>query len=126
MKTNELVEKLRNVMPHCWSKIRKKLEDIADEIADTLESQQKRIAELEAERRWIPVTERLPDKELWEFQKRYNQDAVEVLVMIKGAKTATTLYYNDEGDFCDEDDRSWLVTHWMPMPEPQNQSPASL
>lgn len=50
MKTNELIERLRNIVPHCWSKIRKKLDDIADEISDTLETQQKRIAELEAER----------------------------------------------------------------------------
>lgn len=67
---------------------------------------------------WIPVTERLPDKELWEYMKKYNQDNMEVLVMIKGAKEATTLYYDDDGDFCDDEGNAWLVTHWMPLPEP--------
>lgn len=67
---------------------------------------------------WIPVTERLPDKELWEYQKKYDQDNMEVLVMIKGAKEATTLYYDNDGDFNDENGESWLVTHWQPMPEP--------
>jgi len=68
--------------------------------------------------RWIPVTERLPDKELLEYQKKYDQDNMEVLVMIKGAKEATTLYYDNEGDFIDENDDAWLVTHWQPMPKP--------
>lgn len=72
---------------------------------------------LESEK-WIPVTERMPDKELWEYQKKYGQNNMEVLVMIEGAKAATTLFFDDEGDFIDENDNAWLVTHWMPMPEP--------
>ena len=73
---------------------------------------------VEPEQKWIPVSERLPDKELWEYQKKYNQDNMEVLVMIKGAKEPTTLYYGDDGDFNDDEGNSWLVTHWMPLPEP--------
>lgn len=68
--------------------------------------------------RWIPVTERLPDEELWAYQERYGQDNMEVLVMIKGAKAATTLYYDADGDFSDDNGDTWLVTHWQPMPEP--------
>ena len=68
--------------------------------------------------KWIPVTERLPDKEFWEYQKKYGQDNMEVLVMIKGAKEATTLYYDVDGDFSDENGDTWLVTHWQPLPEP--------
>ncbi len=78
--------------------------------------------------RWIPVTERLPDKEFWAHQERFGEkelelyNDLEVLVMIKGAEVPTTLYYNDEGefyDFMDEDGpTSFLVTHWMPLPEP--------
>lgn len=67
---------------------------------------------------WIPVTERPPDKEYWEHQKKYGQDQMEVLVMIKGARTATTLYYDDDGDFIDDTGDAWLVTHWMPLPQP--------
>lgn len=72
---------------------------------------------------WIPVTERLPDKELWEYQKKYDQDNMEVLVMIKGAKEATTLYYDNDGDFNDENGESWLVTHWQPMLTPPKEEP---
>ena len=68
--------------------------------------------------KWIPVTERLPDKEYWEYQKKYSQDKMEVLVMIKGAFIPTTLYFDVDGDFIDDDGDSWLVTHWQPMPEP--------
>jgi hypothetical protein len=68
---------------------------------------------------WIPVAERLPDKELWEHQKLYDDD-LEVLAMIKGAKKATTLYYDEEGEFYAPDGIGatfYIVTHWMPLPE---------
>ena len=73
---------------------------------------------VKAERRWIPVTERLPDEEFWKYQKELGYDKMEVLVMIKGAKTATTLYYDTDGDFVDDNGDAWLVTHWMHLPEP--------
>lgn len=60
--------------------------------------------------RWIPTSERLPE---------VDEDDVEVLVMIKGAKESTTLYANDEGEFYAPDDNGgtfYLVTHWRPMP----------
>ena len=71
-----------------------------------------------APEKWIPVTERLPDKEYWEYQKKYSQDKMEVLVMIEGAWIPTTLYFDDDGDFIDDDGDAWLVTHWQPMPRP--------
>lgn len=89
-----------------------------EEVTDLMGSHAMAIGELAKLRKWIPVTERLPDKELWEYMKKYNQDNMEVLVMIKGAKEATTLYYDDDGDFCDDEGNAWLVTHWMPLPEP--------
>lgn len=70
---------------------------------------------------WIPVTDRLPDKEFWEFQKQYEDEDLEVQVMIKGAKRPTTLYYNDEGEFYSMDGDGptfYLVTHWAPLMEP--------
>ena len=71
--------------------------------------------------RWIPVEERLPDKELLEHQNQYEDEDLEVQVMIKGSKRPTTLFYNDEGEFYAPDGDGgifYLVTHWMPMPEP--------
>lgn len=58
--------------------------------------------------RWIPVTERLPEK--WG----------EYLVMIEGDKVPTTLYYEwaDKYWFDFPNGRKFVATHWMPMPEP--------
>lgn len=73
------------------------------------------------ERRWIPVNERFPDKEFWEHNKLYENEDLEVQVIIKGAKMATTLLYNAEGEFYSMDadgETFYVVTHWMPMPEP--------
>lgn len=70
--------------------------------------------------KWIPVSERLQDKEFWEHQKRFDND-LEVLVMIKGAKLPTTLYYTADGDFyamTEDEVTFYLVTHWQPMPGP--------
>lgn len=73
------------------------------------------------QRRWIPVTERLPDKEFWDPDRPDEDEDLEVLVMIKGAKMATTLFYNAEGEFYSMDEYGYnfyVVTHWMPLPEP--------
>ena len=57
MKTNELIEILRD-------ESNPNVLDYIDEAADALEAQQKRIEDLEQERRWIPVTERMPQDDL--------------------------------------------------------------
>ena len=71
--------------------------------------------------RWIPVTERLPDKEFWEHQKLYEDEDLEVQVMIKGSLRPTTLLYNAEGEFYEQHSDGqtfYLVTHWAPLMEP--------
>ncbi len=85
-------------------------------------AQQKRIAELEAQRvpQWISVTERLPEK------------FVEVLVCFDGQSTlcATGQYtdnhrhdvagwcYPAENRGCTDSGDDPVVTHWMPLPLP--------
>ena len=60
--------------------------------------------------KWISVEERLPNCN--------GNDDIEVLVFIKGALTATTLYFEgSSGEFFDERN-VYDVTHWMPLPEP--------
>jgi hypothetical protein len=71
--------------------------------------------------RWIPVAERLPDKEFWEHQKRFEDEDLEVQVMIKGAMRPTTLFYNAEGEFYEQHSDGqtfYIVTHWAPLMEP--------
>ena len=70
---------------------------------------QARIAKLEAQQRWIPVSERLPD----------NWESVLTIDISKSTRDMVTAFYNPETSLwsthfsCD----LW-VTHWMPLPEP--------
>lgn len=82
----------------------------ADCVHELLYAAADTIKKLIEAQRWIPVTEALPE---------VDEDDIEVLVMIKGAKEPTTLYANDEGEFYAPDDNGgtfYLVTHWRPMP----------
>ena len=57
--------------------------------------------------RWIPVTDRLPEKWKW------------VLVCFDGADVPSTGFVNSAGDWIGEDMyTNYDVTHWMPLPEP--------
>lgn len=105
MKTNELISILRDYSnPNVL--------DYIDNAADTLEAQQKRIKELEAGRRWIPVTERLPKP----FES--------VLALIPSEAPLPTVHESYIADHNEwvciltvERYKPGEVTHWMPMPE---------
>lgn len=85
------------------------------EAAAGLEEQQKRIAELEEYRRWIPVTERLPDH------------SENVLVCVTDSYRNVTLehayllaqYIAGDGWILEmwPEIENPNVTHWMPLPE---------
>lgn len=79
--------------------------------AAALESQQKRIAELETQNRWIPVTE--PPKERGCY-------IVTVQHWVDGKPVSREAYWNG-ADWLSCDKRHELtprVTHWMPLPVP--------
>lgn len=85
--------------------------DYEEEITD-LEA---RIAELEAERKWIPVSERLPE------------DRATILAAFKNREILTATYYKHYEAFGGVENwwdiegwHSGNVTHWMPLPEPPN------
>ena len=74
------------------------------EAAAALEEQQKRIAELEKERRWIPVTERVPEKSTY------------VLCYWHG-HICRCKFWRHHSRF-EFNGRLVKVTHWMPLPKP--------
>ncbi len=92
---------------HLYEQTKKMLAMYQDELIPGF---RKQIEELEAKSKWIPVTERLPEKEgryLCVVRIGYKSGAVYVKVM-NGDRHGFSLehIYNDD------------VTHWMPLPEP--------
>lgn len=78
-------------------------------IVERASKAESRIAELEAERRWIPVSERLPD----------NWESVLTIDISKSTRDAVTAFYNPETSRWSTHSAGDLwVTHWMPLPEP--------
>ena len=71
-------------------------ESLADEAAET-------IGRLRAERRWIPVEERLPEED--------------VPVLCIDARGVQTVAWNGWGEWCSPEIKA-EITHWMPLPEP--------
>jgi hypothetical protein len=81
-----------------------RLRDALDEI----ERQAKRIAELEQERRWVPVSERLPEKSGFYFLHICGSD---------GKKWERVGLFFVDGQFDIINDK---VTHWQYLPQPPN------
>ena len=71
------------------------------------DAQNARIAELEAERRWIPVSERLPEGDAVLVYRERGKSNIDIdWTFIEGGRE---YWYNSGLD---------NVTHWMPLPEP--------
>ena len=66
------------------------------------------------ERRWIPVTERLPE------------DPLQTVLVTNGKETCVAVYsvvYDEFGVMCGRgQDKRFGVTHWMPLPEPPKEA----
>ena len=77
---------------------------------DYINSLESRIAELEAERRWIPVSERLPE---------VNEDVFTVVYDTNdGSTSVSALKHHGDGVWFIWDKGYYVVTHWMPLPKP--------
>lgn len=91
------------------------------EIADYLLSNGVRLESKQAtsdeNKRWIPVSERLPEK--WREQdNEYFGDEIEFIVHINGAQCATFLCFDGEKFYDQTTGEIYSVTHWMPLPNP--------
>ena len=76
---------------------------------DEIQRLQSRVQELEAEQRWIPVSERLPDS--WEI----------VLLATKFGVQKGCVYNSVTNDLVWTDGEYFMfegVTHWRPLPQP--------
>lgn len=85
------------------------LDELHAEAAALLEAQQKRIAELEAKGKWIPVTERLPGEGgilATDGEQLYFTNGSWFYKSLSG-KIRIPANYGAGAD----------VTHWMPLPE---------
>lgn len=103
------------------------IEELAKEVArlqGELILKNAELLKLREANRWIPVEERLPDRELDEIAAVVNTElhypGFQCLVMIRDAKYPTILNYADiDGDRVWVDDEcDWYpVTHWKHMPK---------
>ena len=101
------------------------LGDHLDAAADALEAAEKRIAEIEAAQRWIPVEERLPDDvgsylvyyHEWsngDFLPKYDDYRIRVMRFMNNGKWCMPVCTDKR---C-EVDTNREVTHWQPLPQP--------
>ena len=98
---------------------------MATDAADALEAAEKRIAELEAAQRWIPVKERLPDDvgsylvyyHEWsngDFLPKYDDYKIRVMRFVNNGKWRMPVCTDKR---C-EADTNREVTHWQKLPQP--------
>ena len=101
------------------------LGDHLDAAADALEAADRRIAELEAAQRWIPVEERLPDDvgsylvyyHEWsngDFLPKYDDYRIRVMRFMNNGKWCMPVCTDKR---C-EADTNRDVTHWRKLPQP--------
>ena len=106
MKRNDIIDWLRDKLPyapdHAWKNV-----------------MQAAIDALQEDRRWIPVTERLPDRQ-GEYICRCCIDGNEWYPFHMVLR-----YYlvDKKPHFRHECEHGLQVTHWMPLPEPPKEDP---
>ena len=104
-----------------WEKTMKEWDDSVPDGIKYLSAEKqvlmRRVRELESEnarlkdaQRWIPVSERLPEATEYVYAVVY--DAID-----NTSKVSMLKHYGD-GNWFSWDSGRYVVTHWMPLPEP--------
>ena len=116
----------------CADWLKRTAADMIEELAAEVEKLQGELIQrndellkLQEENRWIPASERNPDRELEEEPKGEDGKPLlggyECIAQIEGAKRPTALWYchiDGEGVWTDESGENFYrVTHWKPMPK---------
>lgn len=116
---SEISEKGRKLLDQYWDAVigyermsgyinyEKAEEMTLDELSSYIAALEAENAALKVERRWIPVSERLPEEDC------------DVLAVISG-ETSLGRYYKEFHAVCDFIDGLGVIeaTHWMPLPTP--------
>ena len=109
---NELVNRLRaeSTLPYSAIKDMRDAADAIEELQDTAQAQDKALKWCadQLARRWIPVTERLPD-----ISGRYLTVLEENGIQHMYVATFQNKFNLPAGKMS-----HWKVTNWMPLPEP--------
>jgi len=122
---DELVKRLHRYTENCVAyKLDADFASAVQEAADAIEEfiaklnhaddQIERLVEAAEERRWIPVTERLPEEHVFVLI-RQDDDRMMVAVRVDGDWWYR--YFAYDVDRWDENEQG-TITHWMPLPEP--------
>jgi DNA repair exonuclease SbcCD ATPase subunit len=108
-----LIGRLRDALDHIeqLQKRVEKVEDNREHIERLLCNAEKRIEELEQERRWISVEEK----------PKYNDDYL-VLTMDEYGDSYQEVAQYIDGSFFDEYDNKIKPTYWQPLPKPPQES----
>lgn len=84
------------------------------------------LAELPSAQQWIPVSERLPEEDLWTGDGKQLSNSVLMTVydendedlIVDYGHTKDGEWYSETADEFIECIADWKVTAWMPLPEP--------
>jgi len=126
MENAELITKLRDAEANTELDCEiHELRPVLIDAASALEAADKRVKELEAAQRWIPVGERLPDDvgsylvyyHEWsngDFLPKYDDYRIRVMRFMNNGKWCMPVCTDKR---C-EADTNREVTHWQPLPQP--------
>lgn len=94
-----------------------------DAECDCTRTIRERVGLADDDMRWIPVAERMPEKDGW-YLVAFNKDNLEECGYVNMAYQ--TYFMADNGIWCENDPTDDLcgVTHWMPLPEPPAVEPS--